>query len=112
MLGDPTQQQVVLPFVERAMTLILKASPYWRQFGSYFNFFREFALMGTIERSVLLNRSFVSELSAFLVGGESPILGPKAKEAGQTVVKPVKMGTQYEVGQFGDLIDTLSILVW
>jgi hypothetical protein len=76
-LPDATQQQVILPLIERVMALILKASPYWRQFGAYFNFLREWCLMGVNERQVLLNRGFVGELAQFLIGADSPFLGPK-----------------------------------
>jgi hypothetical protein len=55
-LSDPTAPVVVRPFIDRTLQLLLKASPYWRQFGHYFAFLKDFALLGPQERALLLDR--------------------------------------------------------
>jgi hypothetical protein len=97
----------VLQFMDHACNLVLRASPFWRNFGQLWTVYKEFAALGYSERQFLLSRHMMSECCALALSKDSPRLGKLRPD----MVLRVDIGVK-NTPNYADMLEMFAIIVW
>ncbi|ETO33877.1 hypothetical protein RFI_03217, partial [Reticulomyxa filosa] len=91
--------------VETLIALIELAPKYWFRFSYFFNVFRDFAILGPLQRTLLVRRHLIEKLGDLYLGNRSPYAKDTPNKQYQ------QMGSRMYPPKFDSLVQTLSLLI-